>query len=318
MMLALAGGVGGAKLAGGLAANLRPEELLVVVNTADDFVHLGLHIAPDVDTVMYWLAGCNDPVQGWGIADDSWNCMSALEALGGPTWFRLGDRDLAVHLERTRRLQEGQSLSEITRDFCIRLNIAHHVAPMTDHAVRTIVHTVDGPLAFQDYFVRLRCAPRVTDVEFQGAENATPSPTFDAALSRTDLTAIIICPSNPLLSIAPILSLAGVRNRIAASMAPVIAVSPIVAGAAIKGPVAKILTELGREVSAVEVARFYGRLIDGIVIDEQDAGLTAEIEALGTRTCVAQTVMKNRADQVNLAQVAISFAASIAAAKKVR
>jgi LPPG:FO 2-phospho-L-lactate transferase len=315
MMLALAGGVGGAKLAAGLAACVPPDELLVVVNTADDFLHFGLHIAPDVDTVMYWLAGCNDPAQGWGIANDTWNCMSALEALGGPTWFRLGDRDLATHLERTRRLKEGQSLSEITRDFCVRLNIAHHVAPMTDHPVRTLVHTADGPLAFQDYFVRLRCAPRFTGVEFRGAEDASPSPAFDAALSRPDLAAIIICPSNPLLSIAPILALAGVRNRIATSTVPVVAVSPIVAGAAIKGPAAKILLELGRQASAVEVARLYGDLIDGIVIDDQDAGLVAEIEALGMRACTAKTVMKSRADQANLAQVAMDFAASIAASK---
>ncbi|HWP26311.1 MAG TPA: 2-phospho-L-lactate transferase [Xanthobacteraceae bacterium] len=315
MMLALAGGVGGAKLAAGLAARLPPDELLVVVNTGDDFLHFGLHVAPDVDTVMYWLAGCNDPVQGWGVADDSWNCMSALEALGGPTWFRLGDRDLAVHLERTRRLHEGQSLSQITRDFCARLKIAHHVVPMTDEAVRTIVHTTGGPLAFQDYFVRLRCEPRVTDVEFQGAKVAMPSPAFNAALSRTDLAAVIICPSNPLLSIAPILALADVHRRIATGTAPVVAVSPIVAGAAIKGPAAKIFAELGREVSAVGVAQFYGRLIDGIMIDEQDADLAPQIEAQGIRVCVAKTVMKSRADQAHLAQVAINFAASIAAAK---
>jgi LPPG:FO 2-phospho-L-lactate transferase len=311
MILALAGGVGGAKLAHGLSMQLKPRDLLVVVNTGDDFTHLGLHISPDLDTVMYWLAGQNDAARGWGLADETWNFMAALERLGGPTWFNLCDRDLATHVERTQRLCAGDTLSAVTRYLCGRLHIEHAVAPMSDDKVRTIVHTDEGELEFQHYFVRRHCEPRVFRFAFENAEAASPSPAFDAALASASTDAIVICPSNPFLSIEPILKIAGVRERIAQSRAPVVAVSPIVAGDAIKGPAAKIMRELGREASALEVARHYRGLIDGIVIDALDAALKPQIEALGVKVAVTNTIMKSRSDQTLLARTAIEFAAAL-------
>lgn len=312
MILALAGGVGGAKLADGLAMQLPPGDLLVVVNTGDDFAHLGLRISPDLDTVTYWLAGLNDAVRGWGLADETWNFMAGIERLGGPTWFNLGDRDLATHVERTRRLAGGESLSMVTRHLCEQLGIEHGVAPMTDEDVQTIVHTDEGTLEFQHYFVRRRCEPRLLHLEFANAQNASPSPSFDATLSDGRLDSIVICPSNPFLSVEPILQLKGVRERIAQSKAPVVAVSPIVGGEAIKGPAAKILREMGREVSALEIARHYRALVDGIVIDDLDAALKRQIEALGLNVVVTNTIMRSRADRSQLAEAVIGFAADLA------
>jgi LPPG:FO 2-phospho-L-lactate transferase len=311
MILALAGGVGGAKLASGLAAELPAEELLVVVNTGDDFDHLGMHISPDLDTVMYWLAGCNDIERGWGLADESWNFMSSIEKLGGPTWFRLGDRDLATHAERTRRLANGECLSEITQTLCRRLGVAHQVVPMTDDRVRTIVHTAGGPLEFQHYFVRLGCEPRVNALEFSGASSARPSPAFDATFSDKGLTAIVICPSNPFLSVQPILEVSDIRKRIAMHRVPRIAISPIVAGQAIKGPAAKIFRELGRPSTALEIARFYQGLIDGLVIDEQDRDLRDAIESQGIRVQVENTIMKSDDDRSRLARTVLNFATTL-------
>jgi LPPG:FO 2-phospho-L-lactate transferase len=291
---------------------LLPGDLLVVVNTGDDFAHLGLRISPDLDTVMYWLAGLNDAARGWGLADESWNFMAAIERLGGPTWFNLGDRDLATHIERTHRLASGESLSMVTRHLCAQLGIEHSVAPMTDEDVRTIVHTDEGTLEFQHYFVRRRCEPRLLDVEFANAQNASPSRSFDAALSDDRLAAIVICPSNPFLSVAPILQLRGVRERIAQSKMPVVAVSPIVGGEAIKGPAAKILREMGRQASALEIARHYRALVDGIVIDDLDAALKPQIEALGLNVVVTNTIMRSRTDRSQLAEAVIGFASDLA------
>jgi LPPG:FO 2-phospho-L-lactate transferase len=311
MILALAGGVGGAKLAHGLSMQLKPRDLLVVVNTGDDFTHLGLHISPDLDTVMYWLAGQNDPARGWGLAGETWNFMAALERLGGPTWFNLGDRDLATHVERTQQLGAGDTLSAVTRYLCGRFGIAHAVAPMSDDKIRTIVDTEEGELEFQHYFVRRRCEPRVLRIAFESAEVVSPSPAFDAALASASTDAIVICPSNPFLSIDPILQITGVRERIAENRAPVVAISPIVAGDAIKGPAAKIMRELGREASALEIARHYRGVIDGIVIDALDAALKPQIEALGVEVAVTNTIMKSRNDQMLLARKAIEFAAAL-------
>jgi LPPG:FO 2-phospho-L-lactate transferase len=313
MILALAGGVGGAKLAHGLAMRLPPSDLLVAVNTGDDFVHLGLHVSPDVDTVMYWLAERNDPVRGWGLAGESWNFMRALEEMGGPAWFNLGDRDLATHFERTRLLAQGRNLSEVTRHLCERLGIAHRIAPMSDEPLRTIVHTDEGRLEFQHYFVRRRCEPRIVRLAFETSGGArAPSPAFAAALAATDLEAIVICPSNPFLSIAPILEVQGVRERLARGTAPVIAVSPIVAGDAIKGPAAKIMQELGLEVSVVGIACHYRDLVDGLIIDVRDAEAQTEIERLGLEVVVVNTIMKTRDDQAALAQTAIDFGRRLA------
>ena len=314
MILALAGGVGGAKLAQGLAMRLAPEELLIVVNTGDDFVHLGLNISPDLDTVMYWLAGLNDRGRGWGLAGETWNFMDALGRIGGPTWFNLGDADLATHVVRTQMLGEGASLSAVTQALYTRLGIAHAVAPMTDAPVRTIVHTADAALAFQDYFVRLQCAPAITSVSFAGTEAAKPSPAFAAAMANPALRAIVICPSNPLLSIDPILSIPRVQDWLRRSRIPVVAVSPIVGGEAIKGPAAKIFRELGRHVSVQGIAEHYHGLINGLVIDTMDAPAKPGLEALGLRVAVAPSVMKSVEDQAALAAAVLGFATDLAGA----
>jgi LPPG:FO 2-phospho-L-lactate transferase len=314
MILALAGGVGGAKLAQGLTMRLPPEELLIVVNTGDDFTHLGMHISPDIDTVMYWLAGLNDRVRGWGLADESWNFMAALGRLGGPTWFNLGDADLATHVERTQRLARGETLSQVTRHLCAQLGIAHHIVPMTDGSVRTIVHTADAALAFQDYFVRLHCEPAVTSIVFDRGKDVVPSPAFAAAMANPALRAIVICPSNPVLSVDPILSMPGVREWLRQTRAPVVCVSPIVGGQAIKGPAAKIFRELGRDVSAIGVAEHYRGLIDGLVIDTIDNAAKPAIESLGMRVAVTDSVMKSLDDQANLAAYVLAFAAQVSEA----
>ena len=307
MIVALAGGVGGAKLALGLSEVLKPAELLIAVNTGDDFEHLGLHISPDLDTVMYTLAGMNDPVQGWGIAGETWNFMQALEKLGGQTWFRLGDRDMATHIERTARLRAGQTLSAVTERLCASLAIEHRIVPMSDDPVRTIVHTAEGTLAFQDYFVRLAAEPVVTGLEYRGAQRARMSPGLQAALGDTRLYAIIICPSNPYLSIGPMLAVPGVREAIERRRVPVIAVSPIVDGRALKGPAAKIMCELGEEASALTVARFYRGLIDTLVFDHADERLAAPIRALGQQAQVTHTVMRDRDSRMALANALVGL-----------
>ncbi|MSQ59157.1 MAG: 2-phospho-L-lactate transferase [Betaproteobacteria bacterium] len=306
MILALAGGVGGAKLATGLARALPPSELMIVVNTADDFEHLGLHISPDLDTVMYNLAGVHDPELGWGIANETWNFMAALKMLGGETWFQLGDRDLATHLERTRRLKAGEGLTSVTQALHRSLGVQHAIVPMSDDSVRTIVHTESGRLAFQDYFVRLKCEPAVKRIEYEGAARARPSAAFSATLGDERLRGIVICPSNPFLSVAPILAIPGVREKLQSRQVPVIAVSPIVGGRAIKGPAAKLFQELGKEASVTEVARFYRGLVDKLAIDEVDRPSMSAIRDLGIEPVVARTVMSSDADKELLAREVVS------------
>jgi LPPG:FO 2-phospho-L-lactate transferase len=307
MMIALAGGVGGAKLARGLAAILPAEQLLVVVNTGDDFDHLGLRICPDLDTVMYTLAGEANPELGWGLRDETWQFMQALEKVGGETWFRLGDRDLATHVERTRRLRDGATLSAVTRHLCRCHGVAHEIVPMSDADVRTFVHTREGVLAFQDYFVRRRCEPEVTAVEYRGAGSAMPADRFDQALAGAALEAIVVCPSNPLLSIGPILAVCGVRRRIEALRVPVIAVSPIIAGRAVKGPAAKMLRELGQEPSVLTVAATYAPLVTHMIIDERDAAHAPTLTSRGMTVHVTDTLMRDAADQARLARAAIDL-----------
>ncbi|MCH9673566.1 MAG: 2-phospho-L-lactate transferase [Gammaproteobacteria bacterium] len=309
MIVALAGGVGGAKLAFGLQAVCSPDELLVVVNTGDDFEHLGLTICPDLDTVNYTLSGRSNRETGWGLSGESWNCLSALETLGAETWFRLGDRDLATHLERTRRLREGQSLSDVTHWLSTQLGVRARVIPMSDDPVRTIVNTPDGALAFQDYFVRRQCEPTVLDFEFRGASAATPHPHLLEALASDRLNATVICPSNPYLSIAPMLAIPGIRDALIASKAPVVAVSPIVGGQAIKGPAAKIMQELKVDPSPAGIAAHYGTLLNGLVVDDLDAETIAasdwpaDLARLST-----DTIMRDDADRTRLATQVIDFA----------
>jgi LPPG:FO 2-phospho-L-lactate transferase len=264
--------VGGAKLAHGLSLALagEPDSLSIVVNTGDDFRHLGLSIAPDLDSVLYALAGLSDPVRGWGRREETWRFMEALRGLGGESWFQLGDGDLALHVERSWRLAQGATLSEVTAHFCQALGIAARVLPMSDDPVRTRVLTTAGWLDFQDYFVRQQCQPAVREFMFSGAESARPQPEALAALQRPDLRAIVICPSNPFVSIEPILAVPGMRAALQQATAPVVGVTPIVGGKAIKGPAAKMLTELGLDVSPGAVARRYAGLIDAFVVERTD------------------------------------------------
>ena len=312
MILALAGGVGGAKLAAGLERAVdRPVDLLTVVNTGDDFEHLGFSICPDLDTVMYTLSGRANPETGWGLAGESWNFLEALGALGGEDWFRLGDRDLATHVERTRRLRAGERLSAVTADLSARLGVPSRIAPMSDDPVRTVVETPDGDLPFQEYFVRRRCEPAVRGLRFEGAPAARMSAAFVAALADPTLEAVVICPSNPYLSVDPILAVPGVRAALAGCAAPVVAVSPIVGGRAVKGPAAKIMGELGVEVSAATVAARYRDLLDGFVLDETDRALAGAIEsagAAGLRVSIERTVMRTGEDRTRLAARVLRFA----------
>lgn len=311
-VLALSGGVGGAKLALGLSHQLDASQLAIVCNTGDDFEHYGLPICPDLDTVMYTLSGRNNTEQGWGLAGESWRTMEALAQLGGETWFRLGDLDFATHLQRGALLRSGLSLSEATRALCGQFGIAHPVWPMSDDPVRTLVDTAAGELAFQHYFVREQCRPAVRGFRFDGIERARPQAQFDALLRDATLAATIICPSNPFVSVDPILGLPGVRAALRAGQAPVIAVSPIVGGAAIKGPAAKMLAELDLPSSALAVAEHYGDLLDGFVIDAVDAEFAPAIEQLGVAVLVAQTVMHSLDDRIALAREVLRFAARLA------
>lgn len=310
-VIALCGGVGGAKLAFGLTQVLSPDDLTIVVNTGDDFEHLGLAISPDIDTVTYTLAGLADRQKGWGLAGETWSFLEALRRLNGEDWFQLGDKDLATHLERTRRLAAGESLSEVTLDLSCRLGCAHPIVPMSDQPVRTWVDTAQGPLPFQHYFVRERCAPVASGVRFEGAAAARPSPAFAQALARPDLAAIVVCPSNPYLSIDPILAVPGVAQAIRAATAPCVAVSPIVRGQAIKGPTAKLMWELGLTPGTSAVAAHYAGLIDGLILDNTDAADTGEVERRGLAACVTATVMHGDEDRRALARAALDFAASI-------
>jgi LPPG:FO 2-phospho-L-lactate transferase len=303
-VLALSGGIGGAKLALGLYRVLPPGALTVVANTGDDFEHLGLAISPDIDTLLYTLAGLDNPETGWGRRGETWTFMAALEALGGDGWFKLGDGDLATHVERTRRLSAGQSLSAITDDFRRRLAISARLLPMSDDPVRTRLLTEQGWLDFQDYFVRLRCAPAVREIAFAGASVARSQPDLLAALADEDLRIVVICPSNPLISIDPILSLPGIRDALRACRAPVVAVSPIIGGKAVKGPTAKIMAELGLSADAAAVARHYGDILDHYIIDEADAAAVTGLDAATTAT---RTLMESLADREALARVVLAI-----------
>jgi LPPG:FO 2-phospho-L-lactate transferase len=305
----LSGGVGGAKFALGLARVLRPEQLTIIANTGDDFSHLGLAISPDLDTLMYTLAGVVNEETGWGCRDETWSCMTALEALGAETWFRLGDRDLATHLERTRLLAGGRTLTEVTRHLCTRLGVAVNLLPMSDAPVRTVIESDGGTLDFQDYFVRRRAEPRVTAIRYDGATKAPPVAALASLLTEPDLAAIFIAPSNPWLSIDPILAIPSLAAALRSSTAPVIAISPIVGGRALKGPTAKIMGELGVPVTAGAIARHYRDLLDGFILDDADRAEAEGLVADGLAVGATHTVMATLEDRVRLAQFALGFAA---------
>ncbi len=296
MIIALSGGIGGAKLALGLSRVLPPEELLIIANTGDDFEHYGLTICPDTDTLLYTLAGLDNPQLGWGRADESWAFMETLATLGGADWFRLGDRDLALHVLRSHRLRAGESLSAITDDFRQRFGIGPRILPMSDDSVRTQIGTDQGWLDFQDWFVRLRAEPLARAVKFAGVEQARPQPVLLEAL-RAQPRGIVICPSNPFISIEPILAVPGLRDAIAASGAPVVAVSPIIAGQAVKGPTARMFEALGVTPSAAAVAARYGDLLDGYVMEHGDDGT-----GITPRVFHAATLMRDLDDKTALAR----------------
>jgi LPPG:FO 2-phospho-L-lactate transferase len=320
-IVALAGGVGGAKLADGLAQILPPENLTIVVNTGDDFEHLGLTICPDLDTVCYTLAGLANPETGWGRLGESWQMLENIRRLGGLDWFRLGDKDLATHLERARRLREGQTLSQITSDFCRAWGVKHTVLPMSDDPVRTIVDTVEyGELPFQEYFVHRRCEPRVKGFRFAGLESAKPAPVVLEAIEQAD--ALVICPSNPWVSIDPILAVLDLSPAHLRLPSPPlqgegkggwgyrvrsVAVSPIIGGRTVKGPAAKMYAELGIQPSALAVAWHYGSRLTHFVLDKVDQIHAAEVEKMGIKTLITNTIMRTSEDRRRLAQDVLNF-----------
>jgi LPPG:FO 2-phospho-L-lactate transferase len=304
LVVALSGGVGGAKLALGLSRILPPDELLVVANTGDDFEHLGLTICPDIDTLTYVLAGLDNTEQGWGRRDETWSFMATIASVGGADWFRLGDRDLALHVERTRRRRAGETLTAVTADITRRLGVKSRILPMSDDAVRTRVLSDAGWIDFQDYFVRQQCRPVVRKLEFAGAPKARPQPAVIEALGG-EVRAIVICPSNPFISIEPILAVPGMRAAIETCDAPVVAISPIIGGTAVKGPTVKMMHELGLTVSSASVAGRYGDLLDGYIVDEGDA------EGIPGKVHVTPTLMKTVSDKEALARTTLAFADSL-------
>jgi LPPG:FO 2-phospho-L-lactate transferase len=305
-VVALVGGVGGAKLAWGLTRVLPPDRLKLVVNTADDFEMVGLRISPDLDTVMYTLAGLANPQTGWGLQDETWNMLMMLAGYGMPTWFWLGDRDLATHLLRSLWLREGFTLTWATGELCRRLGVQHTLLPMTDAEVHTVILTDEGSLPFQEYFVRRRWQPAVKSIRFEGIESAQATHAVASALRTADV--ILLAPSNPFISIDPILALPGIRRMLTATRAPKVAISPIVAGQAIKGPAAKMMREMGLDVSPLTVARHYRDFLTGFVLDWQDETYSAPIaDQLGMRTLVTNIVMQSDEERVELARQVLEF-----------
>lgn len=306
-VLAISGGVGGAKLALGLARELPDDALSVLVNTADDFRYHGLHISPDIDTLLYTLSGRSNRQQGWGIEGETWQVRAALEQLGADTWFQLGDADLATHLMRTGRLAVGDSLSEVTATLAQAMEIHTGIIPMSDQPVSTLVHTDRGDLPFQEYFVQQRCEPRVNGFSFRGQQAATPAPALQQLLDSRTLSAVVICPSNPFVSIDPILGIPGLWQQLATLDVPVIAVSPIIGGRAVKGPAAKMMAELGLPVDAAAVVRHYTGhypgLVSRFVLDEEDATLA---EVLAQPTAVCNTLMNTLDDKRALARFVLA------------
>lgn len=303
--LALAGGVGGAKLVVGLSRCLAADELMVAVNTGDDEEFHGLHVSPDLDTMMYTLAGLSNPETGWGLNGDTFTALAMLRQYGVDAWFNLGDRDLATHIRRTQLLGQGLTLSEVTAQLCAALGVAHRITPMSDQPVRTVLETAEGRLSMQEYFVRQRAQPEVSAVHYAGAATAAPSPGLDAALAQARI--LVICPSNPALSVQPIVEVSGMRERLAAFSGLRVAVSPIVGNDAVRGPAGRIMAGLGQEVSVVGVARAYRDFCDVLVIDRQDEGFASAVADEGLRPVVTNTIMNSLQDRIDLAQTVLSL-----------
>ena len=309
--LALSGGIGGAKLALGLEHIFNSPKLMIAGNTGDDFEHFGLNISPDLDTLLYTLSGKSDLERGWGLANETWSFMKAMKEIGGETWFQLGDRDLAIHVERTRRLKEGERLSLITSSFCRKFGVKSHIVPATDDSLKTLVKTPKGILSFQHYFVRDQCRPKILGLKYEGLENAQPCPALEEALESSLLETVVVCPSNPFLSIDPILAVKGVREKLKSSNARVLAVSPIVGGDAVKGPTANNLRDLGFSVSAYTIAKYYSDFIDGFMLDKGDENEISRIESLGMQVGLADTVMTDLQSKIKLAEDVLRFSETV-------
>ena len=309
-ILALSGGVGGAKLCRGLDQITDKDELVIIANTGDDFLYLGFYISPDIDTLIYTLAGENNIETGWGRTDETWKAHNVMGGLGADNWFKLGDKDLEMHVYRSKELQNGTSLTEITQKVSKILNINSKILPMSNHSIKTIIESDIGTLSFQEYFVKKQCIPKVESITFK-QKKAKASQTLLDEMNDNNLTAIIFAPSNPYLSIDPILSLSEIKNFLRTTSTPVIAVSPVVDGQAVKGPTTKIMSELGVEPSAVSIAKHYDGLIDGLILDVLDQNLVSQVEDIGIRTKVMNTIMHNDQDKIQLAQAALDFAQEI-------
>lgn len=315
-VLALSGGIGGAKLALGLSRVLDPDDLLIVANTGDDFEHLGFYICPDIDTLIYTLGGVSNTETGWGRAEETWSFMDALQKnVPQQAWFQLGDKDLETHRFRTQALAAGKTLTEVTSALARRFEVRPAVLPMTDHPVQTHMLVESGDqdswLPFQEYFVKLRCEPRICDIEYRDSEQASISSQLDAAVSEGNISAIVICPSNPYLSIDPIFSIPGMSELLRSSGAPIVAVSPIVGGRALKGPTAKIMNELGLASDVAAIAKHYQGLVDGLVLDHRDSAEADRIRDLGMAVTVTQTVMRSLRDREQLARDVLEFSLSV-------
>lgn len=305
MIVTLGGGVGAARFLEGMVRVMSPERITAVINTGDDFTLHGLHISPDLDIVTCTLAGVIDQSQGWGIADDTTYCLEWLGRLGAPTWFKLGDRDLALHIQRTALLRSGHTLSQVTDRFRRALGVGIRILPMSDQPVPTHILTPAGEFHFEAYFVQRRAADEVLGVRFVGAEEAAPVPELLDALAGAE--AVILAPSNPVVSIGPILALPGVRNALRETSAPIVAVSPIVGGAPIKGPAAPLMRAVGLEVSVVGVAQAYRDFLDILVIDQVDSGLQAAIEAVDVHVIVTDTIMRGLEEKISLARTILNY-----------
>ena len=309
-ILALSGGVGGAKLCRGLDQITDKDELVIIANTGDDFLYLGFYISPDIDTLIYTLAGENNIETGWGRTDETWKAHNVMRELGADNWFKLGDKDLEMHVYRSKEIQNGTSLTEITQKVSKIWNINSKILPMSNNSVKTIIESDIGTLSFQEYFVKKKCMPKVESITFKNKKAKTSQIILDE-MNDKNLTAIVFAPSNPYLSIDPILSLSEIKTFLHASSTPVIAVSPVVDGQAIKGPTTKIMTELGLDPSAVTIAKHYDGLIDGLILDVLDQSLVSQVEDIGIRTKVMNTVMHNDQDKIQLAQGVLDFAQEI-------
>jgi LPPG:FO 2-phospho-L-lactate transferase len=299
--LAISGGIGGAKLALGLNHALDPSQLTVIANTGDDFIYHDLNISPDIDTLLYTFADLNNTELGWGRCDETWNFAEACEQLGMDTWFRLGDKDLAIHLYRSERLRQGVSLSEVIRELCVKFKIYTEIVPMSDSPVATFVESDIGTLSFQEYFVKNRCKPKVSKIYFKGAKEAEPAPAFLQALNDEELRGIIICPSNPFLSVNPILSIPGIKEKIKKSGKPVLVVSPVVNGQSLKGPTEKLMNELNLRCNVISIAEIYQDIATTIIIDSSDKFAIKEIESLGLSVLSTNIIMNELTEKIDLA-----------------